>query len=140
MQNTKTFFAFSILLASTFSFVAVSEAQHHCCQCGSVHKLKKSYRPVVTFKEATFASWKYGTECRAVLAPTSTCCKRCGSCHGICGCFGRPTTINVPVAVQQKCHECKRLVPVVSWVAEYKCETCCDSGTKHRGHRIRRRH
>jgi len=141
MYITKTLFAFSIFLAVPLTFVADSEAQQHCCcECGCAHKLKKSYRPVVSFKEARFACRDYCTACRDVPAPTSTCCKKCGSCHGKCGCFGRPTTISVPVAVPHKCHECTRMVPVVSWVAEYKCETCCESDHKHHGRRTRRRH
>jgi len=122
-----------------------------CVHCG--HKMIKCYRPVVTFKCVCFNKYDYCTKCCDVLAPTSTCapcckCKcdcgcsdgcdgsdLCGSHSGpcqpkglgskICGFFGSPKTIKVPVAVEQKCSTCKRLVPCVTWVVEYKCVKCC---------------
>jgi hypothetical protein len=104
-----------------------------CCECGSECKLKKVYRCVVTFKLCKFQCWDYTTVCKDVFIATTTCCKKCGECDGKCDCPGRPVKKSVLVAVPSKCRECVRKVPVVTWVVECRCETCCKK-CKHGHH------
>lgn len=120
-----------LAVAAAFVLTAGAVAADKCSQCACGQKLVKSYRPVVTFKKCTFQCWDYKTVCKDVYVPSSTCCKTCGCKAQVrCNCPGRPTTISVPVAVRSKCRECVRMVPVVTWVVETRCEDCC----KKHGH------
>ena len=122
-----------VLVLALSAFVAenVTSAEK-CCECGCEYKLKKVYKPIVSFKEVKFTCYDYTTRCEDVPAATSTCCKTCcgcgcgcDGCDVKCSCPGKPTTISVPVAHPCKCKECVRKVPCVTWVVECKCEKCC---------------
>ena len=114
-----------IAVTAALLFTAGAVAADKCSRCGCGQKLTKSYRPVVTFKKCTFQCWDYKTVCKDVFVPTATCCKTCGCGARVrCHCPGRPTTVSVPVAVPHKRRECVRMVPVVTWVVESRCEDC----------------
>ena len=133
----RTFKALSMitLVTGATAFLASNVfAGDKCCECGCEYKLKKVYRPVVTFKECTFQCWDYKTVCEDVFVPTTTCCKSCGSCDGSCGCPGKPKKVRVPVAVPSKSREYTRMVPVVTWVVECRCEKHCKKPKRHHNH------
>jgi len=125
MRPSKSMSVAALSVAAALLLVATAWAADKCCECGCEYKLKKVYRPVVTFKECKFQCWDYTTVCKDVLVPAATCCQTCGCCDGTCSCPGRPRKVCVPVAVPHKCRECVRQVPVVTWLVECRCEECC---------------
>ena len=131
MRTVKSLSMFTLVSGATLFLGINLLAAEKCCECGEECKLKKVYRPVVTFKECTFQCWDYKTVCKDVFVPTTTCCTSCGSCDGACGCPGKPKKMRVPVAVVSKSRECTRKVPVVTWVVQCRCEKCCKKPKRH---------